>query len=234
MTKKQKGKDGKPHHVPQSEVLIDERWIREQMILLESELNQKMREIYSRPPPVTDEEVQADAQERRKVVRDIVVKERRIRGVALKLEAEKKIREAMNRLIPHAPKWKDEKAVAEFVKLRPLRLAPVIDLESPPYPQRTGIHGRPEGERAFLSVMPHAERAFVEIEWYSTQVYLWQAKKGAIRKMKNAIRERSFELAAAELRTTPEKLKDYRKRSIGERGGFRRFWPRPPKIKIKI
>ena len=82
--------------------------------------------------------------------------------------------------------------------------------------------------------MPHAERAFVEIEWYSTQVYLWQAKKGAIRKMKNAIRERSFELAAAELRTTPEKLKDYRKRSIGERGGFRRFWPRPPKIKIKI
>ena len=46
------------------------------------------------------------AQERRKVVRDIVVKERRIRGVALKLEAEKKIREAMNRLIPHAPKWK--------------------------------------------------------------------------------------------------------------------------------
>jgi hypothetical protein len=232
MVREPKGKDDKVHHSPQPEDVTGYDY-HSLMRPLERELAQKICEINGRSPPVTDDERE---QEISKVAREFCEKERRLREAIRKRELEKEVREAMNRLIPLAPKWENKKAVAEFAKLRPLRLVPVIDLESPPYPQRTGVSGRPKGERAFRSVMPDAERAVVEIKWFLTQVYLRQAKEGEIRKMKNAIRKMAFELAAEQFEIEESELQKYWKSSGGERKGkgwSRRFWPRP-KITIKI
>ena len=209
MVKKLKGKKDNVRNSSQPEDVID-------YDTLVRELEQKIREINARPPPVTDDEIQAEEQERQKVTREFLEKESQLREAIRKRELDEEIRETMRHLLPLAPDWKDEQAVAKFAKLRPLRLVPVIDLDSPPYPERTERRGAPKGERAFLSVMPDAERAFVEIEWFLTELYPKQTKK--------AIKDRAYALAAAQFEIEPETLRKYCKRSSGER---QRLWPRP-------
>jgi hypothetical protein len=184
------------------------------------ELEPKIREIWSRCPPMTEDQALAE------VMRLVSNTERRKREVLRKQELEEKINLAMADLIPRAPRWKEKKLVAEFVKLRPLRLYHRIDFTSPPDPRwslpppQTGRRRRPpmaKEERAVLSVMPDAERAFVEIEWFLTKCYPDQIKK--------AIRDRAYEFAAAQFGIRDaETLRKYCKRSAGER---QRLWPRP-------
>ena len=179
---------------------------------LTAEFEHNILELYNRQPRITDEEIWH--QEKLKIFREFSKKEHQI---FWQRNEDRKILEAMALLRPHAPDWKNEQEVAKFVKLRPLMLLPVIDLESPPYPERTGSEGRPKGERAFLSVMPDAERAFVEIEWFLTELYPKQKK--------TAIRNRAYELAAAEFGIADTvTLTNYCKRSRSER---QRLWPRP-------
>jgi hypothetical protein len=142
-------------------------------------------------------------------------------------EVEEKINAALIDLIARAPRWKEKKAAAEFVQLRPLKLYHVIDFTTPPDPRwslpppQTGRRRRPpmaKEERAVLSVMPDAERAFTEIEWFLTKCYYPKQKK-------SAIRDRAFEFAAAQFGIRDaETLRKYCKRSAGER---QRLWPRP-------
>jgi hypothetical protein len=119
--------------------------------------------------------------------------------------------EDVDRLKLRAPRWRDKQRVREFVRLRPLRLIPLMQV-----PVRTGRRGRPR-EGAYRSAMPAAERAFVEITWFLTKCYYPTIRKPAIRR-------RALEFAAAEFGTSELKMGDYWRRHASER---QRLWPKP-------